>query len=314
MTKRADRGGGARKRQRHRLAGALADRRGATVVLDQQHRALEAGVAKPGVEIFQIRHQPRRDIGIDDGRRHTLVFAGDRRDLGRHRIPQGGRRLAHDLGHAALVRRLQIAVQKTNRDTFDVILGEPGDRVADGGFVERRMLRAVTVDALANRQPEVARHQDRRIGRAVVPRIDPDAAADLERVAEPLGTQQPDHGAGPLQQRIGGDGRSVHQQPAIGEQRRERHPHRGRRELERGERAGRRIIGPGRRLDRVDPARRIDHDDVGERAADIDPDVPRRRGGELGHAGIRTRSVCHLTTAPLNSKPASTVCPSAPIF
>ena len=60
---------------------------------------------------------------------------------------------------------------------------------------ERRELAAVAVDAAAHRQAQVARHQHLGEGRAMVPLVLAQAAADLERIAEALGRQHADLGA-----------------------------------------------------------------------------------------------------------------------
>ena len=76
-------------------------------------------------------------------------------------------------------------------------------------------LMAVGADTTADGQPQVARRQDLREGRAMVPLVLADTAANFERVAEAFGGQQADLGTFLLQNGIGGDRRAVHEQRAI---------------------------------------------------------------------------------------------------
>ena len=122
------------------------------------------------------------------------------------------------------------------------------------------------------RDPEaaLARDERRRLVRLEVVELPADLARHLEDVAEALGGQQRDDGAGPLEQRVRGGRRRVddHRQLARARSRRVA-PRRSIRSANAIERSGRRR----RHLVRPDRAGRIvDQDGVGERAPDVDPD------------------------------------------
>ena len=77
----------------------------------------------------------------------------------------------------------------------------------------------------------------------MVPRILSRSAANFETVAKALGHQQPDPGAGVLENGVGSDGRAVNQQIAIGDDLTERDRHRAGGLLDGGKHALCRVVG-----------------------------------------------------------------------
>ena len=119
-------------------------------------------------------------------------------------------------------------------------------RRLDGGFVERAHHAAVRVDPLLDLEPELALDErPERAGEAVRP--GPRAASELEHVAETARRDQPDPGVLPLEHRVGGGGRAVHDRREL------RQRHSGL--VERGQHAERLVVGRGRHLRERAPRR-----------------------------------------------------------
>ena len=110
-----------------------------------------------------------------------------------------------------------------------------------------------------------------------------------------FGGQQPDAGALALEQRIGGDGRTVDDALGLNEQRVEADAERLRQALQAVHHAQRRIGRSGGRLGERDAARGVERDQVGEGAADVDADPVQRVNAPAGcrparlHAPTRLR-------------------------
>ena len=172
---------------------------------------------------------------------------------------------------------------------------------------QRRQLAAVGADAPAHRQAQVARHQHRGKRRAMVPLVLADAAADFERIAKALGRQHADLGALLLEDGVGGDGRAVHEQRAVAQQRGERQV-----ELLGGQpqHAQNAFAGIGRhrrRLEDAHGAGRVAQHHVGEGAADIDADAP---GSDEGRDGFGHESGITLIDAKTSVVLTAAVYPS----
>ena len=271
---RADAGGRARQHQHHRPRRDLLDRDRAAVALQQQQRARQAELAQLAVERREVARDLGRDIGVHHGGRAALVLAHGRHDLARQRDPLA-RAVARQLrARRALVRAVEEGVEQAHRDQLDALrreqLGRCGDILRD----ERRQLAPVRAEAAAHRQAQVARHQHLGERRAMVPLVLAHAAADLERIAEALGGQHAHLRALLLEDGVGGDGRAVHEQRAVAQQR-------GQRQVEllggQPQHAQHAFAGIGRhrrRLEDAHRAGRIAQHHVGEGAADIDADAP----------------------------------------
>ena len=284
---RADAGGGAGQDQHHRTVGDLRDRHRAAIALQQQQGVGQAELAELRIEGAEIARHLGRDVGVDHGGRAALVLAHGRHDLARQRDPFPGPAFGELRAHRVLVRAVEKAVEQADGDRFDAFVGEhPGGGVDVLGG-QRGQLLAVGADPPAHRQAQVARRQDRGKRRAVIPLVVADAAADFQRIAKAFGRQHADLGALLLQDRVGGDGRAVHEQRAVAQQGGERQV-----ELLRGQpqHAQNALAGIGRhrrRLVDAHGAGRIAQHHVGEGAADIDADAPGSDEGRegLGHEG-----------------------------
>ena len=154
--------------------------------------------------------------------------------------------------------------------------------------VERFHLRAPSVQAPAHRQAQVAWHQHRGVGRAVVEGIGAKAAARLQKVPKAPGDEHPDPGSAALQHRIGGDGGAVQEQRAVRQQALDVRLERSGGVLQHVEDPAARIRRHRRRLEDVEPVAGVHQHHVGESPADVDRDAPGGcgEGGRVGHAAI----------------------------
>ena len=170
--------------------------------------------------------------------------------------------LANDAERAALVLGIRVGVDEDDRDRLralrdELLRGRAHFVVIDGGAD-----RAVRQRALAHFEPHVA-VGDRREIAPQAPGAAPVAPAHLQHVAEAARRDDADLRPAPLQQRVGADGRAVH----------DRSLRRAADRAQAVEEALRLVAAPRRHLGGRERARRgIEAEQVGERAADIDPD------------------------------------------
>ena len=224
-------------------------------------------------EASDVRRDLRPDVGVQADRREALVLAVLRDHLGRDGEERLGELLADDLRDPLLVRRVEEREEEADADGLDAGLLQRAHLLAGALLVERHEHRAVAGDPLGHGEPVAA--ADDRIGlpreilvvreveRLLVPR-------DVEDVAVPLGGQHPDPRARVLDHDVRRDRRPV-----------EHLVERGRvRARLLGElpdaldRPLRGVVGRRRQLVHADRARLVvDVDQVGERAADVDPDA-----------------------------------------
>ena len=127
------------------------------------------------------------------------------------------------------------------------------------------------VDAPADGQPQVARHE--RIGRreAVVVRLLPPAVAQGERVAKPFGHEQSGTCAATRKQGVPGHRRAVHDQIKLGDEPLERRVKFPGELGQAGYESPRRIVRGAARLVH-EPHAVADEKEVGERSAYVDAD------------------------------------------
>ena len=291
VIQRADAGGGTGERERHRLSQHLVHRGGAAVVLHQQQRLFQSERRQLRLQRTEITREPRRHIRIHRGGGGALVFARQRHDVARHRHGDVRQALAHPCGDFLFVRRIQKTVEKADGDAFHLLRLEHIERAIDRAHVERRHFAAEPVDAFRHRQPQVARHQHRRVRRAVVPGIGPVAAADLEAVAKTLGGEHAGARALALEQDVGGHRGAVHEQRTPAEQHLDRHA------AVRGEHAkpGDQPFGGVTRhrggFHRMQVAPVVGEHHVGEGAAYIDAYMPRSLRARPRSLWARPRSL-----------------------
>ena len=215
-----DPAGRSRQHGAGREPSGLGDRRDAAMRLDDQGRPLIAGLGEPGFEPRQIARQHRADIGVDDRRRDPLELLDLRQDLAR--TARHRRRAARDRSASArrvLVARVAPGVQVADRDRLDLFLLQHGDRGVERGRVERDLDPAVGAHPLAHRQAQPARHEllGRRHAQIVAVVLQP--LAHLDDVAMAFGGKQAEAGALAFEQRVGRDGRAVHDAVGLRQQR-----------------------------------------------------------------------------------------------
>ena len=170
--------------------------------------------------------------------------------------------LAHGGERAALVLGVRIGVDEDDGDGLRARVDKLTRRGAHFAFIHRGADRAVGERALADLQPHVA-VGDRDEVAPQPPGAAPVAAAHLQHVAETARCDDADLRAAPLQQRVGADRGAMHDRALRGA-------------ADRGEaveEALRLVAAPRGHLRGRERARgRIEAEQVGERAADVDPD------------------------------------------
>ncbi len=228
---------------------------GATPPCDWMIRVgpLVAGLGEPGFEPRQIARQHRADIGVDDGRRDPLELLDLRQHLGGQRDIGVGQRAcaaprrsrARGAGRARRAgsrprppRLVPVAARRSRRRARP---GRAGSRCGH----RRASARA--------RQAQPARHEllGRRHAQIVAVVLEP--LAHLDDVAMAFGGQEPEPGALAFEQRIGRDGRAVHDPLGLARAAPARSSQAARRAFEAVEHAERRVLrrrghlGQGRR-------------------------------------------------------------------
>ena len=233
--------------------------------------ALEAALERP-----EIAADDRLEVGVDHRGRGALVLLHLGQDVEADRGGQVGRQSPDDLLEQPLVRRVGVGVEQADGDRLDALVEQAAHRALGVSGLQRLADVSSGVDPLVHRDPQMARHQDRRLlpGHVVEPRHP--KRADLEHVAEALGRDQAGARALALEDRVRGHGGAVADLLHLGR--------RGADLLEHGrepEHDGARIVVDGRGdLLGVEPAVGPQHHDVGEGAADVhaDPGPSHRTG------------------------------------
>jgi hypothetical protein len=208
---------------------------------------------------------------VDQCRHRALVLPVFRPHLGGDRHVRLGMLPRENVPHALLVRRVGVAVEKADADRRDALPPAPAGHLDRRRLVELPQDLTLVAHALGNLAHPLNRHDPLRLHPEVgVPiALGHALPRDLENVPEPLGRHQPEAVEPLLEERVGGDRRPVRDRRhcsrrCAGEAEDLPDP------LQHGER---RVVGGGRRLGGEDLAGRLVHrDDVGERAAGVDPD------------------------------------------
>jgi hypothetical protein len=112
-------------------AGYAASNETASAALNHQELA-QPKRAQLEFQTLQIRHNARRDIGIDHRGECALVFAGDRRQLTGERQPEMRRALCNDVTTAMLVVRVAVAVKKTDGSGLNTEAQQKVERLVNG--------------------------------------------------------------------------------------------------------------------------------------------------------------------------------------
>jgi len=180
------------------------------------------------------------------------------------------RRLARDdLFDRQLVRRVDERVDQAHRDRLDAFGEQRVDRALGVFGIERTLDDAGVVDALVHRLAQVAFDQRRRLLPGEVVEARRAQGADFQDVAEALGGDQPDLGALVLDDGVRGDRGAVADSLDLsaGEA---GFPERLVKPIDQRARV---VVDAGGNLLGVDCAVGAEHDDVGERAANVDADA-----------------------------------------
>ena len=187
------------------------------------------------------------------------------------------------------MRGIAIGVQEADGDRLDAVGDQALRHRAHFGGVERRQHVAVAVHALRHLQPMAARHQ--RVGEAQEQVVDVVAllGAHLEDVAEAARGDQAEPRAAALDQGVGDQRRAVHHVADVGK----REPSRLQQFGEPLERADRWVVRRGQALVQADVvALRVEQDEVGEGAADVEADAVAGGSGHAVHPCVAAAGLC----------------------
>jgi hypothetical protein len=164
----------------------------------------DAQVVELALEVVEVPGHQRHDVDVGARGRGPLVLADLRHDLRRAGHGHGGQQFGAEVFQSALVDRVAVGVQETDRDGLDAGVFEPGDGGAGVRLVKGSQHAAVGHDALPDLEPQVARHQRRRLVDEEVVHVVAALAPDLDRVAEARRREKPRPGALALDERVGG--------------------------------------------------------------------------------------------------------------
>ena len=199
-----------RQQRRHRVGGGGGHRHDAAVRLGDvgggRHAAGGERFGEPG----EIAAHLRLHVGVEHGQRRPLVLASLRPHLRRraHREPR--RRALGDRPHPALVGGVAIGVEQRDHQPLDLVAGQAAHGGVRARLVERGVDGAVRAPALAHLGHPRARHQGQGTGAVQIERVRQAQALQLEHVAEALGDEEAEAGAGALDERVHRDGGAVH--------------------------------------------------------------------------------------------------------
>ena len=226
-------------------------------------------------EPLEVAAGRRADERVHAGGREALELAELRKDVGARRDERTGHLLRHDLGGPPLVLGVEVGEEEADGDRLDAGVLQRACRGPHLVLVQRLedlarrrhdpLARDVSVPALHERPrlPGDVLH-DRVVLRPLV-------AADVDDVAEPFRRQHPRLGPAVLEHRVRRDGRAVEDGVDLC-----RLDARVAAEVdEAGDHRPPGIVGRGADLVHVNGTRlRVVEHEVGEGAADVDPDNP----------------------------------------
>jgi hypothetical protein len=265
--------GGTGLHQADRVARRDVARDGAAIGQHQEQRARDARLAQPGIEPREVAREDRQDIGVGNGGGAALVLADLRHEVRGEADGEARRFLRHQFRKAPFVHGIGEGVQQADRNRLHARIAQCPDRGARRGFVERRADAAIRHQPFRHLEPEAARHQ--RVGAAheEVVGVVPQLRADLLHVPKTLRGQEAGRDPAALDQRIGDQRRAVDDVA-----------HLGRRDAVALQQAAHAfqhgLFGGVRRGQHLaveqPPVARVEHDEVGEGAADVDADAIRR--------------------------------------
>ncbi len=178
-------------------------------------------------------------------------------------------------------------MQQADRDRLDPLADQKADRAFDACLVERPVDAALRVDPLVDLGPETPLDQGRGFGPRHVIQPRHPQIADFQNVAKPLGGDESGLGALVFEDRVRGDGGAVQQLGDAGRRgadllQQRRQPLDDRARI---------IVDCRRHLFGVAATVVAEQDDVGKRAADIDPGAEGCHSYPLINAIERGRAV-----------------------
>ena len=178
-----------------------------------------------------------------------------------------GCRFGDELRRLGLVAGIGVRVQEDDGDGRHAAVHQPARLRRHGARVELARHRAVGAHTLGDLQPPVAGHERLRLGDVQVVQLELSLAADLQRVGEACGGEQPGDRAPALDERVGEQrggvddpGEVARRQAVLTQEPLDA----------RGDGPGRVVVGGQDLAVELPAAGLVVDDDVGEGAADVD--------------------------------------------
>ncbi len=172
--------------------------------------------------------------------------------------------------------RVAPGVQITDRDGLDPLIAQHRDRSVERGRIERDFDAAIGAQPLAHPEAQMARHQLLGRRHAQIVAIVLEALAHLDDVAMAFGGEEAEPCALAFEERVGRDRGAVDDALGRREQRGAFEAEPPGQPSEAVEDAERRVVRGRGHLGEHRRAARVDRDEIGKRAADIDADAVHR--------------------------------------
>ena len=276
-----------------RPLGGSCVRRQTAVRLHQEERRLDVRYVEALAQRGEISADDADDVSVDDCGRGTLILL----DLGQHLVGDAdwkGRSFAlNDLLDHQLMCWIGERIDEADGDRLHILGQQSLDLSRGIGRVEFALDAAFGINALVHDAPQVTLYQRRRLLPSNVVETRHAQRADLEHVAEAFGRDQPDLRTLVLQDGVGGDRRAV---PNLVQGQSRNLAALQHRAQPFDDRAGIVVDARGHLLG-MDRPLRAEHDDVCERAADVDADTIGDTTGHAGYSAARRggSGSCHCT-------------------
>ena len=174
-------------------------------------QTLTTGVCEGVGQVFKIAAYQRKQVGVDNGGSGALVLAVFGQDVAAERDGEMGTGAAQDLGGAAFVLGIAKAVEETDCQTLGRGGGDFGGGEGQGILVQGGEDISVNVEPL--HRPEAKIGLNERVRPLLVEGVEMWSilAADFDNINEAGGGQQCGTCAAAFKQRVGGDGRPMHE-------------------------------------------------------------------------------------------------------
>ena len=273
-------------RHDHLGAGGLAllGAHHAAVGLRDKRLGRHARLAQRILQRAEVAADARLHVGMDGGGDRALVLADDRPDVGRAEHGYLRRHLPHQGSHLVLVGGIAVGIQERHDDAFGTRLARLCDGGLDAGPVDRPQFAAVARQAPRDRKDTLPGDERRGTFRKQVVDIRRSQPGHLEHVGEPFGREMAEPDALALDHGVHAHGGAVAEMDDLAGSDAE-----ARLELtEALQHLGARPVGARRHFQGLGfQGGLVEHEEVGERAPDIDsnaighPDSPARPPGTL---------------------------------